>query len=104
MVDPGASCCAINRKLLDRITAEATSIKLSIGGIGIQLDNVAILKVKKFVVGNVVQNDVLVSVLDFAPNLQIDGLVGMNFLSNYRFTFEPDTAILVLRDKPIRKK
>ena len=54
MVDPGASCCAINRKLLDRITAEATSIKLSIGGIGIQLDNVAILKVKKFVVGNVV--------------------------------------------------
>ncbi len=39
-------------------------------------------------------------VLDFPPVLKIDGVIGMNILRQFRMTFEPDTATLILRRMP----
>ena len=41
-------------------------------------------------------------VLDLPPSLRIDGLLGVNFLSRFRATFEFDIATLVLRTRPSR--
>jgi hypothetical protein len=45
----------------------------------------------------------LVPVVDFPNSFNLDGVLGMSFLHNYRFTIEPDTSTLVLRDIPVRK-
>ncbi len=105
MVDCGAAHCIINRNLLDQIAAEVSDTKLRLAPIGKQTVLASALKIKDFEVGARKQNDVTVGILDFPDELKkLNGLLGMNFLRNYRFTIEPDTATLVLREIPIRKK
>ena len=41
-----------------------------------------------------------VAIFDFPSELRVDGLLGMNFLKKFRFTIEPDTATLILREIP----
>lgn len=45
----------------------------------------------------------LVSIIDFPPDFQIDGVLGMDFMGKYRITIETDTATLVLRGIPKKK-
>lgn len=105
MVDCGAAHCALNRKKLDLVNAEPAGVNITIAPIGKDLVTAPALRVRDFMVGAKKQNNVLLAVLDFpAPLERLDGLLGMNFLGNYRFTIEPDTSTLVLRDKSIRKK
>lgn len=104
MVDCGAAHCALNRKKLDLINAEPAGVNITIAPVGKDLLTAPALMVRDFMVGAKRQNDVLLAVLDFPTPLQkLDGLLGMNFLGSYRFTIEPDTSTLVLRDIPVRK-
>lgn len=43
--------------------------------------------------------DLKVAVLDDSPFVGFDGLLGMDFLGNYRFSIEPDKKRLILSDK-----
>ena len=105
MVDCGAAHCALNRRKLDLINAEPAGVNITIAPVGKNLVTAPALKVHDFMVGAKKQINVLLAVLDFPDALQkLDGLLGMGFLRNYRFTIEPDTATLVLREIPIRKK
>ncbi len=105
MVDCGAAHCALNRRKLDVINAEPAGVNLTIAPVGKNLVTAPALTVRDFMVGAQKQNDILLAALDFPDALtKLDGLLGMNFLRNYRFTIEPDTATLVLREIPIRKK
>ncbi len=104
MVDTGASYCTINRMILDQITAEPTDIKFSIAPIGKEEIITAVLKVETFVVGDKIQKNVLVSVVDFPPSVDnLDGILGMDFMGKYRITIEPDTQTLILRQIPKKK-
>lgn len=61
------------------------------------------MQIRNFSVGAMVQNNIVVSVVDFPEGFQLDGLLGMSFLGKYRFTIEPDTATLILRNIPLKK-
>ena len=102
MVDSGATYCSINQKLLDKIIAEPTDIKLSIAPIGKERLSVATLRIDTFAVGGTIQKNMLVSIVDFPEGFQLDGILGMNFMGKYRITIETDTATLILRE--IKKK
>lgn len=103
MVDSGAAFCAINQKLLDKIFAQVSDFKLPIAPVGKEYIHAPTLQIKSFSAGSMVQSDIMVSVVDFPEGFQLDGLLGMNFLGKYRFTIEPDTATLILRDIPLKK-
>jgi hypothetical protein len=40
-------------------------------------------------------------VVSLSPQLRIDGVLGVNFLEQFRFTFDFDTATLVLRMRSV---
>lgn len=42
------------------------------------------------------------AVLDLSPVIRADGLLGLNFLRRFRVTFEFDSGILILRERPKR--
>ncbi len=105
MVDCGAAHFALNRRKLDVINAEPAGVNITIAPVGKSLITAPALTVRDFMVGAQKQNNILLAALDFPEALsKLDGLLGMNFLHNYRFTIEPDTATLVLREIPVRKK
>jgi len=103
VVDSGATYCAISRKLLDKFVAEPADLKISIAPVGKEPVFASTLNIENFIVGGIRQKNVLTSIVDFPPNLQIDGLLGMDFMGKYRITIEPDTRTLVLRQIPKKK-
>jgi len=104
LVDTGAAYYALSRRLLDKIVAKPATSKLTIASLGREVTTVSNLRVERFVVGNMLQREVLVSLVDFPEGIQIDGLLGMNFMGNYRITIETDTATLVLREISKKKE
>lgn len=58
---------------------------------------VPVVKLKEVKVGGYQASGLEALVLEFPPELRLDGLLGVNFLESLRPTFEFDTATLVLR-------
>ncbi|MCL0098982.1 retroviral-like aspartic protease family protein [Dehalococcoidia bacterium] len=56
-----------------------------------------VINIREVKVGGYQVNDLEALVLEFPPELRIDGLLGVNFLERFRPTFEFDIATLVLR-------
>ncbi len=98
MVDSGAAYCSINQKLLDKIVAESTDVTLSLAPLGKKLVIVPTVKIENFIVGDKVQKNALLAIVDCPDELKIDGILGMNFMGKYRITIETDTATLILRE------
>jgi predicted aspartyl protease len=103
LVDTGAAYCSISRKALDQITAEPTDIKVWLAPVGKEPIAASTLKIDTFAVSGIVLQNLLVPIVDFPENLQIDGVLGMNFMGKYRITIETDTATLILREIPKKK-
>jgi predicted aspartyl protease len=103
IVDTGAAYCAIARKALDKIVAEPTSVTRSIAPIGKEVVEAPTLRIDTFLVGGVIQKNMIVPIVDFPKDIQSDGLLGMDFMGKYRITIEPDTQTLVLRQIPKKK-
>jgi predicted aspartyl protease len=51
-------------------------------------------------IGGIEITNLEIGVVDFPPRLRIDGALGVNFLAQFRTTFEFDTATLILRPPP----
>jgi hypothetical protein len=102
MVDTGAANTAIKRQALDKITAEPSEVKRSIGPVGEKTITVSTLRVNDLAVGGMVQKNLLVSIVEFPRGFQFHGILGMDFMGKYRITLETDTSTLVLRE--IKKK
>lgn len=101
MLDTGASVCSINQGSAVRLGFDlkgASTIQV-VPASG-SLIRVPVTKVELLEVGMASRNNLSFAVLDFPTELFIDGLLGMNFLKNFRFTIEPDTATLILREIP----
>ena len=68
---------------------EMTSVHQTVRAPIIRLDTVQ--------VGGQQVNGLEVAVLSLPANMRVDGLLGINFLRNFRVTFEFDQATLILR-------
>ncbi|MFQ5674733.1 MAG: retroviral-like aspartic protease family protein [bacterium] len=75
---------------------QTVSIAPAVGNVTqVPLASVSVLNV-----GSRSTKNLLVTISDFAKSMRFHGLLGMNFLERFRFTIEPDTATLILRDIP----
>jgi clan AA aspartic protease (TIGR02281 family) len=98
MVDSGASFCAISSRVVAQMGLEIDRTQsISVAPAFGRPLTVPVSKVTSIRVGINMIKDVFVTILDFPAELRFRGLLGMNFLKNFRFTIEPDTATLVLR-------
>lgn len=55
------------------------------------------LTIPELRVGGIRLANILAVVLEFPPQLRLDGVVGMNVLKRFRMTIEADTGTLILR-------
>lgn len=89
--------------MLDKIVAEPTGKSRSVAPLGKELISTPTLRIENFVVGGLKENDFEISAFDFPVGFQSDGVLGMDFMSKYRITIEPDTKTLILREIPKKK-
>ena len=61
-----------------------------------QVTRVPVLRLSSLQVGGRRRTDMEVLVLSLPPDLRVDGLLGVNFLGQFRVTFEFDQGTLVL--------
>ncbi|MGH2355203.1 MAG: retroviral-like aspartic protease family protein [Chloroflexota bacterium] len=104
IADSGAERMVISRRAagllgLDLVRPLYFEPLVGIGGRvpvpGVRLDRVQ--------VGATAVQGLLASVYDLPAVFRADGLLGLNFLSRFRVTFEFDTRTLVLREPPVRR-
>ena len=73
------------------LTAERMTARVSLG------------RLQKVQLGTVTLQNVEAGFFPLPVALDIDGILGLNFLKRYRVTFEFDTSSLVLREFPARR-
>lgn len=103
MVDSGAAYCCITpemarllgydlrRPVVRRAIASVQGVEAEVPGFRLQS-----LQVEGIIVQTL---DVLV--ITFSPRLRIDGVLGVNFLEQFRSTLDFDTATLILRARSV---
>jgi predicted aspartyl protease len=100
MVDTGASFCTLHRDIAQRLALEldpkrtASIVTASKSRYPVFAP---VTKVATFRMGSILMENLPIILLDLPDELGVAGLVGMNFLRNFRMCIEPDTAMLVLR-------
>ena len=97
LIDTGASISLLRPQIAQQIglsTDEDNKEILlnTVSGVA----NAPAATVDSFLVGSVQLEDVKVSILEMPPGIDSDGLLGMNFLSRFRFFINQDEAILYL--------
>jgi predicted aspartyl protease len=100
LFDPGAAVSTI---------APDTAAMLALRAVGSQrmlqggyLDIICpVYQINSFQISFIRRSNMRMVEMQFHPQLDFDGLLGIDFLRHYRFTLEPDTATLILR--PLRK-
>jgi predicted aspartyl protease len=99
MVDTGASFCSLRKDLAPRLALQFDPNRtIRIATASRQPPIFAPLtEVATFRVGGIVAQNLPFILLDLPDELGVAGLVGMNFLRQFRTCIEPDTATLVLR-------
>lgn len=101
IIDTGASTTTLTRSKFDSINRYGQFIEL-----GPQVFNTAsgvargtVYRAARVQIGRHVLTDVKIAVLDFDMPQGIDGLLGMNVLSNFRFQLDQDEQRLYLRPR-----
>ncbi|WP_027328379.1 retropepsin-like aspartic protease [Marinimicrobium agarilyticum] len=102
VIDTGASITTLSQQAFDRVSASARFTEL-----GPQLFNTAggtssgmVYRVDSLQLGKHQLTDVAIAVLDFNTPGNIDGLLGMNVLRNFRFEVDQDQQVLKLQPRP----
>lgn len=102
VIDTGASITTLSQQAFDRVSASARFTEL-----GPQLFNTAggtsrgmVYRVDSLQIGEHRLTDVPIAVLDFNTPGNIDGLLGMNVLRNFRFEVDQDQEVLKLQPRP----
>ncbi|WP_347331547.1 retropepsin-like aspartic protease [Marinimicrobium locisalis] len=102
VIDTGASLTTLSQQAFDRVSASARFTEL-----GPQLFNTAggtssgmVYRVERLQIGEHRLEDVPIAVLDFNLPGDIDGLLGMNVLRNFRFEVDQDQHVLKLQPRP----
>ena len=99
VIDTGASLTTLTQRSFDRISASVRFTEL-----GPQMFNTAsgttrgmVYRVDSVQIGDHRLRDVPVAVLDFNTPDNVDGLLGMNVLSQFRFEVDQDDQVLLLQ-------
>jgi hypothetical protein len=94
MLDTGATNSLVSRRIANALSLRpiASSVIHTVGG----AVNVAIARVQSMKVGAAEINELPVIVHDFSPDPRFEGLLGMDFLSRYRFGLDTNRQLLVL--------
>ena len=101
VIDTGATTTTITQRKF-----ESMSRRSNFTFVGPQMFNTAngvtkgtVYRADKFQLGNHVLSDINIAVLDFDMPDGIDGLLGMNVLSNFRFEVDQDESLLYLQPR-----
>ncbi|WP_286807167.1 retropepsin-like aspartic protease [Marinimicrobium sp. UBA4209] len=101
VIDTGASLTTLTQRSFDRISASVRFTEL-----GPQMFNTAsgttrgmVYRVDSVQIGDHRLRDVPVAVLDFNTPDNVDGLLGMNVLSQFRFEVDQDDEVLLLQPR-----
>jgi len=102
LVDTGAAVTAISQRITLQMGFDITKPLRWLEVLTAQqVICVPVVRLNSLQVGGYQQADLEVTVVKFPPRLNIDGLLGINFLEHFRPTFEFDQATLILR--PVKK-
>lgn len=103
LVDTGSAYTALSRDLviLLGLTIDP-KLTVAIAPAHGTIVRVPLITIAELSIGSFRMADVKAVVLDFPPELKLDGVLGMNVLTQFRMTIEVDTRMLVLR--PWRKR
>ena len=98
LVDTGAAYTALSRDVVALLGIPVDLHRtMAIAPAQGRTFRVPLITIPEFHIGGFQLGDVMAIVLDFPPELKIDGVVGMNVLRQFRMTIEADTRTLVLR-------
>jgi len=103
MVDSGAAYCCITPEIARLLgyDLQRPMTRRSIASVqGVDAE-VPSFRLQSLQVGGIIVQALEVLVITFSPRLQIDGILGVNFLERFRSTFDFDTATLILRARSI---
>ncbi len=100
LFDPGAAYSTIKPGIATLLSLPVVGKQFMLQG-GYYLTHCPVYQIDLFRIGSIRRSSVRMVELSLAPQLNFNGLLGMDFLKHYRFTVEPDTATLILR--PLRK-
>jgi predicted aspartyl protease len=94
MLDTGATHTVISQRLAGILSLRSVgrSAIQTVGGV----IAVTISRLRSLKLGEAEVNDLPIVVHDFSRDPRIDGLLGMDFLSHYRFGLDPQRQVLVL--------
>jgi hypothetical protein len=94
MLDTGASNTVISRRLANLLALRVTGKRVfhTAGG----LISVMLAPLQSLKVGEAEVNNLTVAVHDFSPNPELEGLLGMDFLSRYQVGLDSQRRVLVL--------
>jgi len=103
MVDSGAAYCCITPEIARLLgyDLQRPMTRRSIASVqGVDAE-VPSFRLQSLQAGGIIVQALEVLVITFSPRLQIDGILGVNFLERFRSTFDFDTATLILRARSI---
>lgn len=103
MVDSGAAYCCITPEIArllgyDLRRPMARRSIASVQGVEAEVPS---FRLQSLQVEGIIVQALDVLVITFSPRLRIDGVLGVNFLEQFRSTFDFDTATLILRTRSV---
>ena len=103
MVDSGAASCCITPEIArllgyDLRRPMARRSIASVQGVEAEVPS---FRLQSLQVEGIIVQALDVLVITFSPRLRIDGVLGVNFLEQFRSTFDFDTATLILRTRSV---
>jgi len=100
LFDPGAAYLTISPHVAAILELRVIGSQPILQG-AYYLINCPVYRISVFQIGFIHRTNIRIVGMPLDPRLDFIGLLGMDFLRQYRFTLEPDTATLILR--PLRK-
>jgi len=98
LFDPGAAYLTINPDVATILDLRVIDNQPLLQGAYYPI-NCPVYQVPAFQIGFIHRTNVRIVGMPLDPRLDFIGLLGMDFLRQYRFTLEPDTATLILRPR-----
>ncbi|MGH7598311.1 MAG: retropepsin-like aspartic protease [bacterium] len=100
LFDPGAAYSAITPDIAALLELRIVGSRRLLQG-GYHDISCPVFQVESFQIGFIRRMNMRLVGMPLDAQLNFDGIIGMDFLRQYRFTVEPDSATLILR--PLRK-
>jgi len=98
LVDTGAAYIALSKDLVDLLGITSDPQRTAaIAPVQGTIMRVPLISIPELSVGGVRAANVEAVVVEFPRELKLGGVLGMNFLKQFRMTIEVDTCTLVLR-------